>query len=668
LAGSPGVILRVSWDGEPRDIDFNETGGFAQIQRSFAAPWWGFLAVGLLVWGSILYAAVTIVLSSQLAWPGATLPAWAACALLAGLVLSLAVLVLDVPPGYLELPLVLSLVTLLVAPASAVSKWLQQLAPAWKLGTAAARAIRRHSTLLVAVVSLCLAIGIFGRSIWTDWFPFDDHDLMLFVGPERTLSISRFLGLLPEIGSGALGIPTRFRPSYWFLRLVECLVWGAQPYGWHAFRVIILGMALFLFWRMAASTLGWLGAGMLCAYVLTYPYWGEIVGWLGPGETYALAGLPIYIWGMARLLHGVKGAGKGQLQAGCAVLLGSVICMGAKENFVLLVLPSAYLAYRAYSRREAVSLSFALASIAFAAYVSGGIVTAMLRSGTDVYLHSISPSQRAARLLAAVQSPPNLVPLLSLATLTVLPGTILLCKELTREARRAVLRSQFWMAVLALVYLSQLVFYNGTWPTGTRYDFPGLLYLPASVFVMFRLGMLLTPPASRRAATQAARSALALAMALLVTARGYGPTVGFLERNVSMTHEFVSGLEHIVGVLREHEDHALVIESGSSMDYEMIFSYERFLRAYGVKNALFLRLHGYSLDTATYTLESALSANLVEVSDNGSTSYDPLSRLNQLPAKEYPGFSALDGLEQFGDRCYSLDLSGNSLTECEIVN
>jgi hypothetical protein len=104
------------------------------------------------------------------------------------------------------------------------------------------------------------------------------------------------------------------------------------------------------------------------------------------------------------------------------------------------------------------------------------------------------------------------------------------------------------------------------------------------------------------------------------------------------------------------------------MDYEMIFSYERFLRAYGVKNALFLRLHGYSLDTATYTLESALSANLVEVSDNGSTSYDPLSRLNQLPAKEYPGFSALDGLEQFGDRCYSLDLSGNSLTECEIVN
>ena len=45
-------------------------------------------------------------------------------------------------------------------------------------------------------------------------------------------------------------------------------------------------------------------------------------------------------------------------------------------------------------------------------------------------------------------------------------------------------RAGLCLVALLMVLSSQFVFYNGQWPAGCRYDFPGLLALPIMAFVL----------------------------------------------------------------------------------------------------------------------------------------------------------------------------------------
>ena len=117
------------------------------------------------------------------------------------------------------------------------------------------------------------------------------------------------------------------------------------------------------------------------------------------------------------------------------------------------------------------------------------------------------------------------------------------------------------------------------------------------------------------------------------------------------TNAFVAGLETMASTLRHNPDYALVIESGSVADYESVLSYEQFLRAYGVENHLFLRIHGYSLDTATSDDGRNLTAGLIQTMEGAGA-----------------GFAPITDLTNFGPKCFSLDLSGSFTTESQPIN
>jgi hypothetical protein len=668
FSGSRGAVFKVTWDGVSKRIDFAQTGGRAQFEYPFVPAWWQFPAIVLLLWGACFFLAVMAVLNSQIKLPQAYLPAWVGWMLLIGPFLALTVLVWNVQLEYLQLPLVLALTALLVTPVYIVADKITRPEFLSNIEQPTAEILRKHSTLLTLVCSLALGLGIFGLSVWSNWAFFDDHEIMLYVGPGHTLTISQMLHFLPGTEIGQFGESVRFRPAYWFLRLLECVVWGAHPYYWHALRIVILVLAMALFWNLMSASLGWLGGGLLCAYTLTFPVWREVVGWLGPGETYALAGLPVYIWGMATLLRPPESVStKTRAVAGAAVFLASLVCIGSKEIFVVLAFPSLSLAYRAVRTRDLIAFLTAIGGVAFAAYVGSSVILAVGRAGVDVYSHSISPLDRIASIFHGLQPEQNLVPLVTLVALTVAPAAILLFRGGSVEVARAVLSAQSWLAAFCLIYLSQVYVYNGAWPDGTRYDYPGILYIPAAIYTLFGLGLRLTSTGNRGVVLRAARSSLVIALTILVISRGYGPTMQFLANQVRSTNSYVGSVEKISSVLDAHADHALVVESGSPADYELIFSYLRFLRAYGARNSLFLRIHGYSLETAKYTQEVQLTADLLQVSANGNSGFDPLSQLNQLSVGPYPGFLPLSQLKDFGPRCFSLSLSGPFATECEAI-
>ncbi len=665
FTASPGAIIKAGWDGHSRTIDFAQTGGRAQVEDSFVRPWWGFVGLALTLFGALLFVAVLVLLNSRIRVPDAYLPAWAGWWLILGLVCGLMVSVWSVPADDLQLPLVLSLSALLAAPLCVLAEKIRERRLLDRLLPRLVQIVQRHSLLLTCIGSLGIGLGIFGGSIWTNWAVFDDHELMLFVGPDRSLSLVQMLRDLPATEIGQFGLSPRFRPTYWFLRLLECAVWGAHPFYWHALRVAVLVIALALFWRLVSPILGWLGGGLLCAYALTFPYWREIVGWLGPGESYGVAGLPLYIWGALSLLRtrDPKGSPR-RLVAGLALVAGSLLCIGSKESFVLLAVPSLYVAYRGLRTRDAVAVGAGAASILFAAYVGTSILLAVSTQGVDVYSHSVAPSERLSHILSALQGPEAQAQAAVLLGLTGGLCATLLIGRWTREARQTILVAFLWMAGLCVIYASQLVFYNGDWPNGTRYDYPGLLYIPAGLLILFDMGVRLMSLDEQSSAIVSLRGATALALGLLILVRGYGPITQFIAENVRSTNSFVGRIERISSVLRSHPDHALVIESGDPADYEAVYSYERFLRAYGANNTLFLRLNGYSPETAIYTQERQLVADMNETSVNGLTGPDPLTQLNPLPGTNEPGFAPLRELAQYSGRCYSVRLSGSFPSGC----
>jgi hypothetical protein len=143
------------------------------------------------------------------------------------------------------------------------------------------------------------------------------------------------------------------------------------------------------------------------------------------------------------------------------------------------------------------------------------------------------------------------------------------------------------------------------------------------------------------------KTSFTAALMLMVIIKGYNPITQALDLNVKETNEFRYRLQNFVLRLRDHEDYALVIESNIIWDYEPIFSYETFLRSYGVKNKFFLQINGYSLETANTDGERDLTSRLLDVSENGNGEFLPLGLL-----------------KTFGDKCYSFSLSGSNKSTC----
>jgi len=672
FSGSPGVVVNVIWDGESTIINLGQTTGSSVVQQGFVMPLWGKLALILILWGAILYIATIVLVNSQsssVTSQDAFLPKWLGYIFLIGFICSLTILVLEVNRAYLELLLVPTLTSIMVLPIYLILRHSLFAFPK-QLGIN----LQKYSTHLTLLFSLTLAVGIFGKSLWTNWNIIDDHEIMYFLGPDGKLPFSEIFSMLAKTEIGQFGTYPRFRPSYYFLRLLETSLWGAHPIYWHAFRILIIAFALGLFWLMMSSSIGWLSSGLICAYALTFPYWSDVIGKLGPGETYAVAGLPIYIWGVINALQKEIPDKKREYLAGIAIFFGGIICIGSKENFLLLIFPSMYLVYESLRTKKTAILFSALGTLLFSLYVGSSIVLAVSRSGTDIYSNPVSPMVRIGKTLGILVSGQNPIPISILIGIAIIFCAISLNHNLPWEKQRTALWSQFWLAVFCLVYLSQLFFYDGFWPTDYRYDFPGLLYIPASIYVLIWSGKKIISEENNKVPGLTLQTAIIPALILVTMIKGYNPITQNIDANIKMTNEFTYGIETITAVLRSHPDYALVIESGNTGDYEPILSYDRFLREYGVTNEFFLRVHGYSIESSDSGLQKELASSLTELSQKGnnfSTSLSPFTHSGNkcsFLSVCNSDYLPLDQLKTFGDRCFSLSLSGTFHTECEPIN
>jgi hypothetical protein len=277
---------------------------------------------------------------------------------------------------------------------------------------------------------------------------------------------------------------------------------------------------------------------------------------------------------------------------------------------------------------------------------------ALSSSGLDVYDHPIAPVSRIADILLVLRKRHFITPFSALIGVTATVGGLSLLPHWSREQRVGIRRASFWLAVLCLLYASQLVFYNANWPvTVMRYGFPGLLYYPASVLIFYRLGRDMLAGRSPEDALQfALKASLVASLAVVIVYHeGYAGAIRAMQANVAETREFTDRLGRLAARLNQDDSLQLVVESTNVWDYELVFGYPRFLRAFQARNPMLLRLHGYGIPSYPAGRERRLATELEAISSGGNSDYLPLSFVE----------------EEHG-RCLSFFLGAEGLSGCEM--
>ncbi len=485
------------------------------------------------------------------------------------------------------------------------------------------------------------------------WSIIDDHEIVATIGIRDRLPLSEIPAALGRAEIGNPGIAIRFRPSYYSLRFLEAASWGKQPHIWYVARIVI---SVFFALVLTAVCLR-LGGPILTFgflfFELSRPYWSDIFARLGPAETYAVFGVSLIMLGF------IVATKKGWRSLPCIfVALGVVIAAGSKENFIILAALPLWLVFS-----PTVRLSLGLKSIfgivlAYLGWISITVVRRLQHAGHDVYANPISIESRFGLLHSLITRSDVLAWLSVCLLLLVLVHTWKVRDEL-KEFLLKGLNAYIWaMVVLLAVFASQYVFYYGVWPAGAvpRYMFPGMLAKHFAIFLLFIVvtKIISIKPFRLRGVVWVVYLMASLYV-LKLSVQDFNANRTASKEMVTNSISFTTRLNEALDFLRAHPSAGLILSSNNVLDYEPLFSIERFVRASGLTNPVALKLNGYSSEDYSYSKDSerlafTLTESLEKIQNFGGSGFVPIR--------------AADAIVE----CFSMGMSGPPLARCTSGN
>ena len=87
--------------------------------------------------------------------------------------------------------------------------------------------------LIIVVASVVITFLLIREDLDARWGLLDDHEIMSFLGSDREATLAEFGPLLMSTEVGRIGTATRFRPSYYSMRIVETIAWGDSARLWY---------------------------------------------------------------------------------------------------------------------------------------------------------------------------------------------------------------------------------------------------------------------------------------------------------------------------------------------------------------------------------------------------------------------------------------------------
>lgn len=516
-----------------------------------------------------------------------------------------------------------------------------------------------YGALLCYIFAFSYSLYSWQPLLNANWSIIDDHEIISIIGSRERLPVSEIPAALSNTEVGKAGHTSRFRPSYYTLRLVEAASWGGNPKLWYATRISIA----VLFAMILTAVCLRFGAPFLTfcflIYELSRSYWADIFARLGPAETYA-------VFGVCLITIGVIAGEKKRwgLLASICTAVGIVIAAGSKENFVIL---GALPIWLIFFRREHLPLANKFFFISVLAYIAW-IVESVLRglhnagTGTDIYSNPTSIGSRMFVLSSFFKQPDVLVWLLVSALLFFYVYRLRLKGDIKSSESQRIYRYSIFFFLLLIVYASQFVFYFGEF-SPPRYQFPGIFCRHISIFLFIAIVDVVMHQNSIRFSRIHIASIFGGLCLLTATCASFYQWHGTFtfdnirknritsQQKASDSNLFFGKLKDAVAYLKAHPTIPVILNSHKIDDYEPIYSLNQYLKSFGLTNPISLNIDGYSpanfsadSDKLNFLLSKRLES--VELFGQGG-SFIPISSLKN------------------NVECYSLGLNGPPLSKCK---
>jgi hypothetical protein len=427
-----------------------------------------------------------------------------------------------------------------------------------------------------------------------DFWALDDHELVRFLPDGRTpiefTRIPRTLVEKTEVGKTFSA--TRYRPTYYILRMCELWLWHLDARKWFLARFLTVLISIAIFCYLSEYLVGPLNGALLTIAALTPRYWGDTWGRTGPAEQYATLGLALLILGIVIALTQKRRRASFSLRSAAiwAISIGTILTTGSKEIFLpVAFVPLAFLAIpslrRAHPIRSLALLSFALAYSALIAWTLFFGLRA--NHGTTAYGAQIGGDYAIATLTRAlsIAAPWSAAALLAILASLFLPSA--------RGNPNAFLRSLrlFMLAAIgALALLTWIVFfYAGSWPTYQySYDFPGLLLAPFSIGLILWFFLQSVAYNIDDTRWRIALAAFATIGLLLFLKQQSFPSRTILSDYANRSHNYQQDLTTIALHAKKCPTIPIIFSVAHPLDGETVFASLQFLRAKSVSNPCFI--------------------------------------------------------------------------------
>jgi hypothetical protein len=448
--------------------------------------------------------------------------------------------------------------------------------------------------LLIVLGAAAISLALTGRQIWlADWGVIDDHEVFYFLGNRQHLPFSDIVSTIldkTEIGS----LKDRFRPSYYTLRVLESSAWGRNVHLWYGFHTVVFAFFLGSVWWVISRFLGLLPSALCMIPIAFAKFWGAIWGRLGPAEVYAVPAAGLMVLGCYEIFFAPSVLRR---NLGCVALTaGTLIAMGTKETLLPLAFLTLFMVALAVADRRLSMLSGLIAgaiTLLFSSIIAWVVLRQLAGAGADIYGNSVSPAGRIKTILTLTRPFSAGFILVAMLLIAVVAGLMFRFRLLLSSVE--IVGVLGILCFLLGLFVSQLIAYGGSIPTGMRYDFPAML-IP--ICLIFFIGCVVNLHVretgnERLADGLALFFAVAVGIAFLSSGgiEGLASSIELVDANIAKTREFSTELAAIVSRARTDPAAPIVFEAYGPGAYEPVYALERYLRSAGLENPIAVRLH-----------------------------------------------------------------------------
>jgi hypothetical protein len=476
----------------------------------------------------------------------------------------------------------------------------------------------------------------FGNSLSIDFGPIDDHEIFRFLGTDRKIipfQIPKILWQETEIGHWSE--VARFRPIYYFLRVLETATFENQATYWYASRIIMLSLTVsFLVFIVTESFVTASRVLRICAgitfamFLLSLSALSEITMRLGPSETYLVLAFSIFLYSSVKILK--DSSRRGYWYLNC---LAAIIAIGTKESAVALIAPFIYVFIKQLKANRQIRLRTiiqALPIVVLAVLAVVGPMKSISTTGTDIYGSERSLSGSLSLVLSYFKSSSTRENSVALIFIGICFVVYSYRRTEIDKNSRVVL---FLAITLYFVLITEFVFYQGNF-TELRYLL--ISQISSRILVFLCLAMIFNTIFSTLTKFRTLFGLLVITTFFISNnvfqdyskSRSSNIEIGI--KNATLTNEYQNKIAEIEIALQSQRYSGIVIQLNSVWDYEPAYAISQYAAFLG--NGLPVSVN-LIIGTVSPGIETILLEQLKGFQDDGSSEWNLKSKSQSFQTK-----------------------------------